>query len=304
MITPRYLKTGDTVGIVAPAKKVNKSEISEFLKLLDLWGLKYRFGKNLFHEQDQFSGSDEKRASDFQEMLGDPKIRAIISARGGYGSLRTLRLLDFSSFEKDPKWIVGFSDITIFHSFINKYLNTESIHSLMPINYNPGIQETVDSAFTLKKALFGEELSYSFSQSPFNRQGNSSAELTGGNLSVLYSLNGSGFFPDVRGKILFIEEIDEYLYHIDRMMLNLLISGCLNKIKGLIIGGFNELKDNTIPFGKNYDEIIAEITKKFTFPVAFSFPAGHQSENYTLIMGRKMQLRVENDASSLVFELK
>jgi muramoyltetrapeptide carboxypeptidase len=304
MITPRYLSKGDTVGIVAPARKVENDEISAFAKLLASWGLKVRFGKNIFGEDNQYSGSDEKRAADFQDMLDDPKIRAIISARGGYGSLRTLRLLDFSKFEKDPKWIVGFSDITIFHSFVNKYLNTESIHSLMPVNYNPEIQETVDSVNTLKKALFGEKIAYTFAGSSFNRNGMAESELAGGNLSVLYSLNGTGFFPDVRGKILFIEDIDEYLYHIDRMMLNMLMSGNLNKIKGLVVGGFTGIKDNLIPFGKNYDEIIAEAVKKFSFPVAFSFPAGHQSENNTLIFGRKMQLRVEDGVSNIVFEEK
>ena len=297
MITPGYLNKGDTVGIVAPARKIKNDEISAFLKLLDSWGLKVRFGKNIFGEENQYSGSDEKRAADFQDMLNDPKIRAIISARGGYGSLRTLRLLDFSNFEKDPKWIVGFSDITIFHSFVNKYLNTESIHSLMPANYNPDLKESVDSVNTLKKALFGKKLDYTFASSSFNRNGIAEAELTGGNLSVLYSLNGTGFFPDVRGKILFIEDIDEYLYHIDRMMLNMLMSGSLNKIKGLVVGGFTGIKDNTISFGKNYNEIIAEAVKKFSFPVAFSLPAGHQSENNTLIFGRKMQLRVEDGVS-------
>jgi muramoyltetrapeptide carboxypeptidase len=287
---------------VAPARKIRKEEISEFLKILDSWGLKYHFGKNTFGEENQYSGSDEGRAADFQDMLDDPGIRAIISARGGYGSLRTLRLLDFSKFEKDPKWIVGFSDVTIFHSFVNKYLNTESIHSLMPCNYKPEVKETVDSAGTLKKALFGEKLEYTFKSTSFNRYGIADSELTGGNLSVLYSLSGTGFFPDVRGKILFIEDIDEYLYHIDRMMLNLLMSGNLNKIKGLVVGAFTDIKDNPVPFGKKYDEIITEIVKKFSFPVAFSFPAGHQSENKTLIFGRKMQLRVEKDVSSIVFE--
>ena len=304
MITPKYLVQGDTVGIVAPARKVREEELSAFLKLLDSWGLKYRFGKNSLGEENQYSGSDEKRAADIQEMLDDPNIRAIIAARGGYGSLRTLRLLDFSRFENDPKWIVGFSDITIFHSFINKYLNTESIHSLMPINYKPEIKESVESVDSLRKAIFGEKLSYSFMSNPLNRKGFSEAELAGGNLSVLYSLSGTGFFPDVRGKILFLEDIDEYLYHIDRMMLNLLMSGSLNKIRGLVIGGFTDLKDNTIPFGKKYDQIIAELVNKFTFPVAFSFPAGHQSENKTLILGRKMQLIVEDDKSNIVFEEK
>lgn len=304
MITPRYLKPGDTVGIIAPARKIKMNEISAFVKLLESWDIKVRFGKNLFNELNQFSGSDETRAADFQDMLNDNQIRAVISARGGYGSLRALRLLDFSNFERDPKWIVGFSDITIFHSFINKYLNTESIHSMMPVNYDPAVKESIDSAETLRKALFGEKLIYSLSASMFNRAGRAEAEIAGGNLSVLYSLSGTGFFPDVRGKILFIEDVDEYLYHIDRMMLNLLMSGSLNKIAGLLVGGFTEIKDNNIPFGKNYDEIISDIIKKFSFPTAFLFPAGHQKENKTLILGRKVQLKVEKDETTVIFEEK
>jgi len=304
MITPGYLKKGDTVGIISPARKIREEEIASFLELLNSWGLKYRFGKNVFGEENQFSGNDSRRAADFQQMLDDPEIRAVIATRGGYGSLRTLRLMDFSRFENDPKWIIGFSDVTIFHSFINKYLNTESIHSLMPINYLPSERESVESADTLRKALFGEKLSYAFNTSPYNRKGIAEAELAGGNLSVLYSLSGTGFFPDLRNKILFIEDIDEYFYHIDRMMLNLLMNGSLNRIKGLIIGSFMDIKDNTISFGKTYEEIISEIVKKFSFPVAFSFPAGHQTKNLTLILGRKMQLRAEDNLCRVDFEEK
>jgi muramoyltetrapeptide carboxypeptidase len=301
MITPPYLLPGDTVGIVAPARKVSRGEVAAFTGLLDTWGLKYKFGKNLFGEKDQYSGSDEERASDFQDMLADPQVKAVIAARGGYGSLRTLRLTDFSKFERNPKWIAGFSDITVFHSYINQYLNTESLHCLMPLTYRTGDKKVEDSAESLRKALFGEKLEYHYPSYPGNREGKANAELTGGNLSVLYSLNGTGFYPDMRGKILFIEDIDEYLYHIDRMMLNLLLSGSLNNIKALVVGGFTDMKDNTIPFGKNYAEIISEIVEKFRFPVAFSLPAGHQNENMTLIFGRQMQLRVEADQTRVAF---
>jgi muramoyltetrapeptide carboxypeptidase len=304
MITPPYLKPGDTIGIVAPARKVSREEVSAFTNLLEAWGLKYKFGKNLFGEDNQYSGSDEERAADFRDMLDDPKVRAIISARGGYGSLRTLRLIDFSRFEKDPKWICGFSDITVFHSYLSRFLNTESLHCLMPINYKPGDKEIEDSAESLRKALFGEKLEYHFPSHPSNREGNAIAELTGGNLSILCSLNGTGFFPDMRGKILFIEDIDEYLYHIDRMMLNLLLSGSFNNIKGLIVGGFTDIKDNSIPFGKNYDEIVSEIVEKFNFPVSFSFPSGHQNSNRTLIFGRPVQLKVEANRSVVSFSSK
>jgi muramoyltetrapeptide carboxypeptidase len=301
MITPPYLIPGDTVGIVAPARKVSRVEIAAFVNLLESWGLKYKFGKNLFGEKDQYSGSDEERAADFNDMLADPQVKAIIAGRGGYGSLRTLRLIDFSKFEKNPKWIAGFSDITVFHSYLNHYLNTESLHCLMPLNYKPGNTDIENSSESLRKALFGEKLEYFIPSFPGNRMGGANAELTGGNLSILYSLNGTGYYPEMRSKILFIEDIDEYYYHIDRMMMNLLLSGSLNNIKALVVGGFTDLKDNTVPFGKNHIEIISEIVEKFKFPVAFSFPAGHQNENRTLIFGRKMQLKVEADRTTVTF---
>ncbi len=301
MITPPFLNPGDTVGIVAPARKISSEEIASFLSLLDKWGLQYKFGKNLFGECNQYSGSDEERAADFQDMLDDPEVRAIIPARGGYGSLRTLRHLDFSKFEKDPKWIAGFSDITVFHSYLGKYLNTESLHCLMPMTYRPDDAESEASAESLRKALFGEKLEYSFQSHPGNRHGKAKGELTGGNLSVLYSLNGTGFFPDTKGKILFIEDIDEYLYHIDRMMMNLLLSGFLTGIEALVVGGFTDIRDNAVPFGKNHEEIISDITGKFRFPLVFSFPAGHQIANRTLIFGRQMQLRSEADQTMVSF---
>jgi len=301
MITAAYLKPGDMVGIVAPARKGSREDISAFIELLESWGLMYKFGKNLFGDKDQYSGTDEERAADFSDMLSDPSVRCIIAARGGYGSLRTLRHVDFSKFEKDPKWIAGFSDITVFHAYANKYLNTESLHCLMPVNYKPGIKEIEESAESLRKALFGEKLEYHFPSFHANREGTANAEIVGGNLSILYSLNGTGFFPELRGKILFIEDIDEYLYHIDRMMLNLLHSGSLNNIKALVVGGFTDIKDNTIPFGKDYSEIISEVVEKFKFPVVFSFPAGHQNSNMTLIFGRQMQLRADAEHSMFSF---
>ncbi len=304
MITPPYLKPGDTIGIIAPARKISKGEISGFLELLDSWGLKCKFGKNLFGEKDQYSGSDEERAADFQDMINDTGIRAIFPARGGYGSLRTLKHIDFSNFEKDPKWITGFSDITVFHSYVSKFLNCESIHCLMPMNYKKGNRELENSAESLRKALFGEVLEYQLPSLPGNREGEVEAELTGGNLSVLYSLNGTAFFPDMNGKILFIEDIDEYLYHIDRMMLNLFHNGSLNNIKALVVGGFTDIKDNPIPFGKNYNEIISEILEKFKIPLAFNIPSGHQNDNRALIFGRQMQLTIRKDKTSIVFSHK
>jgi muramoyltetrapeptide carboxypeptidase len=304
MITPRYLIPGDTVGIIAPARKVNPGDIGSFVKLLESWGLSCKMGRHLFEEENQYSGSDEIRAEDITGMINDPEVRAIFAARGGYGSLRALRKVDFGNFEKDPKWFAGFSDITVIHSYINKYLNTESLHCMMPFSFVPGSAESEGSAESIRKALFGEKLNYTFPGSHANRPGSVKAELTGGNLSVLYSLNGTGFFPDMKTKILFIEDVDEYLYHIDRMLVNFFLSGVLRDIRGLIIGGFTGLKDNEVKFGKDYDEIITEITGRYDYPVAFSFPAGHQVENKTLILGREIQLRVNESESILEFAEK
>lgn len=301
MITPPYLKKGDKVGIIAPARKIKQEEVQDFTRLLESWGLKWKYGKYLFGASNQYSGTDEERAADFTAMLRDPEIRAIFTARGGYGSLRTLRFTDFSEFEKDPKWITGFSDITVFHSYINTFLNTESLHCMMPLNYIKSDLLSEKSAESIRKALFGEYLEYTFTSGLDSRAGEISAELTGGNLSVLYSLNGTGFFPDFKNKVIFLEDIDEYLYHIDRMMLNLLVSGSLRKIKGLIAGGFTGIKDNEIPFGKDCIEIISESVKDKSIPIAFSFPAGHQKENLALIFGRQVQLRVEKENSVLSF---
>ncbi len=299
MIRPEPLKTGDTIGIVAPARKISEPEISAFIGKCKEWGLNCRTGKHLFGSFNQFSGTDEERAADLQAMIDDPSVKAVICARGGYGSLRTLEHTDFSNFAKSPKWFAGFSDITVFHAYINTYLGIETLHSVMPLNF--GQDNDAESAESLRKALFGEPLEYTFPAHPLNSAGTAEGELAGGNLSILVSLNGTTVFPELRNKILFIEEVDEYLYHIDRMMLNLLHSGALNRIRGLVAGGLTKMHDNEIPFGKSAEELISEITAKFRIPVCFSFPAGHQLKNKTLIFGRQTRLRVKKGSCSLIF---
>jgi muramoyltetrapeptide carboxypeptidase len=299
MIRPEYLKKGDTIGIIAPSRKINEEDISVFLNYVEKWGLKVKFGKHLFDSYNQFAGTDKSRAADLQEMIEDEGVKAVVCARGGYGTIRTLVQTDFSFFEKRPKWIAGFSDITVLHAYLGKFLNCESIHSLMPINFQS--DEDTMAIESFRKTLFGEELSYEFPFNHFNKEGEVSAEIVGGNLSILYSLNGTPYFPDVNNKILFIEDVDEYLYHIDRMMMNLMLSGVFNKIKGLVVGGFSRMNDNEIPFGKTAEQIIAEIIEKYDIPVAFSFPSGHISSNKTLIFGRQAVLRVGKGKSFLNF---
>jgi muramoyltetrapeptide carboxypeptidase len=300
MIRPPSLKPGDTVGIIAPARKIREEELTWFYSVLSRWGLKWKNGSNLFGNHHQYSGTDEERAADLQNALDDPEIKAIICARGGYGTIRTLQGADFSSFEKKPKWLAGFSDITVLHAYINKFLNIESLHSPMPLN----ITEECDpeSLESLRKALFGETLHYRFDPHPLNSTGMASGEMAGGNLSLLYSLNGTGFFPDTRNKILFLEDVDEYLYHIDRMMQNLVLSGAIHRVKAVVCGGFTKMRDNDVPFGKTAEEIIAESIKPFNIPLCLNFPAGHQFRNLTLIFGRDVQLRVEDDLCHLQFQ--
>lgn len=299
-MTPPYLKAGDTVGIVAPARKIDQSEIENFLKLLKEWGLKWRLGKNLLGKHFIFSGTDEERAADMQAMIGNEEIRAIFCARGGYGSVRTLQHVDFSSFERDPKWLIGYSDITVFHSYINKFTGVESLHGLMPFSLRKNADK--ESVRSLRSALFGENINYHLPPHELNIEGEAEGVLIGGNLSILNSLNGTILFPDLKNKILFIEEVDEYLYNIDRMMMNLSLSGVLNRIKALLVGNFTGIKDNEDPFGKNEYEIIHEISDHYNIPVCFNMPSGHDYRNKTLIFGRKLQLKVEENHSSLIFQ--
>lgn len=293
LITPAFLKTGDKIGIAAPARKISMHELMPVLKTIESWGLNVILGKNLLKSHHQFAGSDQERAEDFQSFLDDKNIKAILCARGGYGSVKIIDQLDFSSFIETPKWIIGFSDITTFHSHIHSNFGIETLHAEMPVNF---AKNTVaDSSLkSIKKALFGEKLNYVIGGHFFNKKGRTTGRLTGGNLSMLYSLIGSVSDIDTRGKILFIEDLDEYLYHIDRMMMNLKRTGKLENLAGLVIGGMSDMNDNQIPFGKTANEIIFDIIKEYKYPVCYDFPAGHLDTNLALIMGRGIELEINN----------
>jgi len=299
MISPPYLKSGDKIAIVAPARKVIPSEMETAINTFRSWGLQVITGTHLFGAYNQYSGTDEERASDFQMMLDDKEIRAIVCARGGYGTVRIIDRLNFSTLEQHPKWIVGYSDITVLHSHIQSQYNIETLHATMPINFpDEGTAVAIES---LRKALFGEPLEYSIASAPLNLDGNASGILTGGNLSILYSLTGSASDIQTENKILFIEDLDEYLYHIDRMMMNLKRSGKLSGIKGLVVGGLTKMNDNAVPFGKQAEQIINEYGREAGIPVCFGFPAGHIPDNRALIMGREVQLSISPDNVSLQF---
>ncbi|HXC04205.1 MAG TPA: LD-carboxypeptidase [Bacteroidia bacterium] len=281
MQTPPYLKPGDTIGVVAPARKITREELAPALERIQSWGLQTRCAPNLFGSCNQFSGTDAERLSDLQAMLDDPSVKAIISARGGYGTLRIADGIDFSGFLKAPKWIIGYSDITVLHSLVHAW-GVETLHATMPISFG----KDQDSVESLRKTLFGELPSYILPVHACNISGKVSAPLVGGNLSLIYAMSGGKADLDTRGKILFLEDLDEYLYHLDRMMMNLKRSGKLAELKGLVVGGLTEMKDNTIPFGKTAEEIIYDAVKDYDYPVCFGLDAGHTTRNMALILGR------------------
>lgn len=299
-ISPPILQKGDVVGIVAPARKVSREEIATAITMLESWGLKVVLGKNLFGEYNQFSGTDSERAADFQSMIENHQVKAIICARGGYGSVRILSQIDLRYLQREPKWVVGYSDITVFHGMLNSWYMMESIHGIMPINF-PADGKPNISTESLRNVLFGETPTYNAQAHPFNRYGSASGYLIGGNLSILYSICGSDADVITEGKILFIEDLDEYLYHIDRMMMNLKRNGKLRGLAGLIVGGMTDMNDNTIPYGKTALEIICEMVEGYNYPVCFDFPAGHQKENVALIMGRMVNFKVDENGTSLEF---
>jgi len=249
-IIPPYLKQGDTIAIVAPARKIAFEEIEFAISIFQKWGLKVKLGKHIFNQYHQFAGKDIERAEDFNSMLHDDEVKAIICARGGYGTIRIIDKIDFKYLLKKPKWIVGYSDITVLHSHIHTNFNIATIHAIMPINFtnNDCVRISIES---LRKALFGEAIYYNVLPHKFNNVGESIGQLVGGNLSILYSLTGTLSDINTNDKLLFIEDVDEYLYHIDRMLMNLKLCGKLNRLKGLIIGGMTDLKDNEIAFGLN-----------------------------------------------------
>lgn len=296
LIVPPYLKKGDTIAIAAPARKISLEELNPALDTLKKWGLRVIYSELLFGQADQFSGSDADRSADFQRWLDDPQVKAILCARGGYGTLRIIDQLDFTRFRQSPKWIAGYSDVTVLHSHLH-HLGYASLHSTMPINF----ERDPASTETLRQALFGEPLHYVVkNESPVvNRIGFAKGQLIGGNLSLLYALQGSNSDLDTRNKILFIEDLDEYLYHIDRMMMSLKRSGKLSHLAGLIVGGMSEMKDNTVPFGETAEEIIYNTIRDYDFPVCYGFPAGHDRMNYALRLGLEWEIDVQVTATTL-----
>lgn len=276
------------MAIVAPARKVTRDEMFFAVDWLKEKGFVPVFDERLFAEHHIFAGDDNFRASVFQEYLDNQNIDAIWIARGGYGSIRIIDKLDFTKFLQHPKWIIGFSDGTVFHGKLNR-LGVASLHASMPFYF---FNKTPEAKQSLFDVLTGKPLQYDFPAHPQNRMGQMEGEIVGGNLSVLYGMMESNTFPEIDGKILFIEEVDEYIYHIDRMMRALKRAGKLNHLKGLIVGGLTQIHDNSHPFGMTAEEVIAEAVAEYDYPVCFVFPAGHLDDNRTIVFGEKINLKV------------
>lgn len=298
MIRPNYLKEGATVAIVSTARRISKKELIPAITILKKRGLKVVLGTSIGAEDHQFAGNDELRTSDFQTMLDHPEIDAIWCARGGYGTVRIIDQLDFSNFKNYPKWIIGYSDITVLHAHLHQ-LGIETLHAQMPLFIETKSDATINS---IKETLFGEKYEIIIPSEKNNINGIASGQLIGGNLSILYSLCGSPSALNTKGKILFIEDLDEYLYHIDRMLQNLLRNGYFEGLEGLIVGGMTQMHDNDIPFGKNAAEMILDICSEYDFPITFNFPAGHLEDNRALILGRKVDLMVNKNGVTLSFK--
>ena len=298
MKIPPYLKKGDTVAIVCTARKFFPEDAKPAIDLLESWGLKVKLGKTIGLDSCQLGGTDTERAADFQEQLDNDNIKAIWCARGGYGTVRIIDLIDFSKFKKHPKWVMGFSDVTVLHSHINT-LDVATLHSIMPFTV-PKAPEEVKQTF--KNALFGIKNSYIIPSKSYDRKGVAKGELVGGNLSIIYSLLGSKSSIDTKDKILFIEDLDEYLYHVDRMLQNMKRNDYFKNVKGIIVGSMRDMHDNEIPFGQNEVQLITEIVKDLNIPIAFEFCAGHQKDNRTLMLGSHVDFEVNETEIKLTFE--
>lgn len=298
MIIPPYIKPGSKIRIVSPAGKIQEKYVLPAVEWLVQQGYKVELGKHVFAQHYQFAGTDKQRLEDLQTALDDKKTDAIFCSRGGYGTVRIINKLDFTQFLKKPKWLVGFSDITILHSCINN-LGIATIHGVMPRHFLDENGTPSRNLESLMQMLKGEELSYTFSNSDSNRPGTVKGDLLGGNLSIISSLQGTKYELVTEDKILFLEDVDEFLYHTDRMIHQLKLAGKLDDLKGLVLGDFTEMKDNKSSFGKNIHEIILEAVQEFGYPVCFGFPAGHDKKNLALTFGKSCFLEVSEELSSL-----
>jgi len=297
VIVPPYLVKGDIIGLTCPAGYMAFERIEPCINTLHSWGFKVKIGKTLGGESaNYFSGTDEARLKDLQELLDDKKVKAILCARGGYGVGRIIEAIKFKNFKQHPKWIIGFSDITVLHSHIYSNYNIATMHGPMAAAFKDGENEYTNS---LKLSLTGKQNSYSMGSHPYNHAGKGTGPLVGGNLALLAHICGTSSDLKTKNRILFLEDVGEYLYNIDRMLYQLKRNGKFEKLAGVIIGGFTQNKDTDRPFGKSIEEIISEVFKDYDYPIAFGFPISHELENYTVKIGMEYTLTVTASKVSL-----
>ena len=299
-ISPTFLKAGDIIGITAPAGYITSDEIRSAVQKMETWGYKIKIGETIDKRDFTFGGTDEERARDFQQMLDDPKIKAIMCARGGYGVVRIIDKLNWDKFKVKPKWIIGFSDVTVIHSHLNKNFGIASIHSKMcnsfPDDWSLAEPIQVETIEAIQLALSGEKMKYTVTPNPQNKLGTADGVLIGGNLKMLETLAGTRSDINTAGKILFVEDTGEYMYSIDRMFWNLKRTGKLSLLKGLIIGGFKvKVDEDSDDFGRTLQDVVLEKVKAYHYPVCFDFPVGHQRNNYALKCGVKHRLTISSE---------
>jgi muramoyltetrapeptide carboxypeptidase len=301
MHIPPFLKKGDIIGITATARKISAEELDYAVKIIEKKGYKVQFAPNLFAIENQFAGSDEQRKNDLQSLMDDKNVKAILIARGGYGTMRIIDEINFNALRENPKWLIGYSDVTVLHSALHLQ-NIASLHATMPINF----EKNEEATNTLFNIIEGKKVNYQYNyQASLNKSlykiGQAKAEVVGGNLSLLYAMQGSKTAIDTTGKILFLEDLDEYLYHIDRMILSLKRAGKFDNLAGLIIGGMSDMKDNIVPFGFSAEQIIAHHLKDKSYPICFDFPCGHIDRNLALPLGFEATLHINEQQVDLTF---
>ena len=298
MRLPKPLQKGDHIQIVTPAKRIDASHVHLAQKTLEQLGFEVSISKHCFGSHHYFSGTILERLSDLQAALNNPEVNAILCARGGYGCVQLVDQLDWSAFNANPKWIVGFSDVTVLHQHLQS-TKRGSIHGTMPLNFG---DHSAEALTTLVSALEGTPYSIEAPASTYNMEGNAEGVFLGGNLAIIASLIGTNSQPNYADSILFIEEVGEPLYSVDRMFYHLKKAGILSKIKGLVVGGMTSMKDSEIPYGARLEEIILAHTKELNIPVGFNFPAGHIDENRALVFGATVQLNVGTDSTKVLFD--
>ena len=299
-IQPPFLKKGDEVAIVSPSWAIGGDSINNAVTFLEGWGLKVRTGRNVLKKSGPFAGTDDERLADLNEMTGDSKIRAVFCSRGGYGLSRIINRIDFSPLLNSPKWYAGFSDITVLHLWLNEVCGIMSVHGEMPLNFQDP-EKTPASFETLHDALFGGYKPVSW-QGKVIRPQEVAGEVTGGNLTLLFSLAGTRAMPDTRGKILFIEEVGEYYYHLDRMMMSLRLAGKLEGLSALLAGGLSRMHHTSVRWGKSAQTTIADAVEGYSYPVFFGFPAGHVKDNRAFYTGRHAVIKPDGDGAILTYD--